>query len=294
MMSNTANEDEALARVKAFEFGLLKLGMSQGRNLIIDYRFGLTKPADVERGANELIALGPDAILAHTPIALAALQRATRTIPILFVQASDPVALGLVSNLAQPEANITGFVAFEPSLGGKWLQLLRDVAPDTSEVLVLQQMDNPSSAGFVRAVEQVAPKLGLKVSLTSVRNANGIDQAISGAQRRTAGLLVLPAPIFTEERERIIAAARSYGLPAIYPFRYFALEGGLISYSADNVDQWRQAASYVDRIVRGAQVRDLPIQLPTKFELVINLKTARALGLTIHRDVLLVADEVIE
>jgi putative ABC transport system substrate-binding protein len=160
LMSNSADDAEALARVKALELGLLKLGLTKGRNLVIDYRFGVVGAPQVQRSVDELIGLGPDAILAHTPATVAALQRATRTIPIVFVQASDPVALGLVGNLAKPEGNVTGFVLFEPSLGGKWLQVLHDVAPRAAEVLIMQALDNPSSAGFVQAIEAVAPKLG--------------------------------------------------------------------------------------------------------------------------------------
>jgi putative ABC transport system substrate-binding protein len=160
LMSNPSGHEEALARIKALEFGLLKLGLAQGRNLVIDYRFNVSRPAEVESAVSDVLGLGPDAILAHTPATLAALQRATRTVPVIFVQASDPVALGLVGNLARPEANITGFVLFEPSLGGKWLQLLHDVAPGVSEALIMHEEDNPSSAGFVQSIETVAPKNG--------------------------------------------------------------------------------------------------------------------------------------
>ena len=295
LMSSAENDPESSARVEAFEQGLQKAGLARGRNLLIDYRFGVEQSRQVRHAVGELLALGPDVVLAHTPSTVAALQRATRTIPIVFVQAADPVNLGLVTSLAQPESNVTGFVLFEPSLGGKWLQWLHDAAPSVTRVLVLQSWNNPSSPGFMREIEAVAPSFAITLSAATVRNGDEIERSVAAfAGRPNSGLLVLPGPVFTPERERIIALASSHRLPAIYPFRYYATDGGLIFYGADNIDQWRQAASYVDRILRGAKPRDLPIQLPTRFQLVINLKTANALGLTIPRDVLLVADEVIE
>jgi putative ABC transport system substrate-binding protein len=217
------------------------------------------------------------------------------TIPIIFVQAADPVSLGLVDNLAVPEGNVTGFVLFEPSIGGKWVQLLHDVAPNVREILVMQAAGNPSSAGFMQAIKAVAPTFGVEISTATVHDRVEIEPAIANfSARPNAGMIVLPGPIFSVHRERMIAAAQLHKVPCIYAFPYYTREGGLMSYSPDNIDQWRQAASYVDRILRGARTRDLPIQLPTKFDLIINLKTAKALGLTIQRDVLLIADEVIE
>jgi putative ABC transport system substrate-binding protein len=211
------------------------------------------------------------------------------------VQAADPVNLGLVTNLSRPEGNVTGFVLIEPSICGKWLQLLHDVAPKTTEVLVLQNSNNPSSEAFVRSIEAAAPPLGMIVNVTSVSDGAQIERAIAAiAGRPNVGLLVLPGPALSNERERIISLALRHHLPAIYPFKFYAIDGGLMFYGADNIDQWRQAASYVDRILRGSQPRDLPIQLPTKFDLVINLRTAKAIGLTIPRDMLLIADEMIE
>ena len=295
LMSSLADDPETLARVKAFEQGLQKAGLAKGRNLLIDYHFGVNTLEQDRSVVAEVVGLGPDVVLAHTPSTIAALQQATHTIPIVFVQAADPVNLGLVTSLAKPENNVTGFVLLEPSLGGKWLQWLHDAVPNVTRVLVLQNSNNPSSPGFTRAIEAVAPSFGITLSTTSVGNGSDIERSVAAfADRPNSGLLILPGPVFTAERKRIIALASSYRLPAIYPFRYYATDGGLIYYGSDNVDQWRQAASYVDRILRGTLPRDLPIQLPTKYELVINLKTANALGLTIPRDVLLVADEVIE
>ena len=295
LMSNAADDAEASARVKAFEQGLRKAGLTKGRNLLIDYRFGVNNPEQDRKAVAELMGLSPDVVLAHTPSTVAALQQATSSIPIVFVQAADPVNLGLVKNLAKPEGNVTGFVLLEPSLGGKWLQWLHDAAPNVKRVLILQNWNNPSSPGFMREIKSVAPTLGITLSVATVRNGDDIERSVAAfASQPNSGLLVMPGPIFTVERKRIIALASSHRLPAIYPFRYYVTDGGLIYYGSDNVDQWRQAASYIDRILRGALPSDLPIQLPTKYELVINIKTANALGLTIPRDVLLVADEVIE
>jgi putative ABC transport system substrate-binding protein len=291
-----ADDWEAEARAKALESGLQKLRWQPGRNVILDYRFGATSPDSVRAAVQNLIEIPCDVILAHSPASLAALKEATPNIPILFVQSSDPIQLGLVKSLASPDANLTGFVAFEASLGGKWLQMLRDVAPHLQRVLIMQGRDNPSSAGYLRSLEAVAPALGISLSSTVVSAPEDIEQSIAVlAAESNAGLLILPSPITSVEYMKFVVSAAQHRLPAIYPFSYFVRAGGLMYYGAENiVDQWRQAASYVDRLFSGAQPRDLPVQLPTKFELVINLKTANALGLTIPRDFLLIADEVIE
>ena len=296
LMSYGDNDPEAAARVGAFESGLQKFRWTKDRNIRIDYRLGLTNADRIRPSVEDLIRLRCDVILAHTPATLAALQQATRTIPIVFVQSSDPIELGLVTSLARPEANITGFVAFEPSLGGKWLQMLTDVAPQLKQVLVIQGRENPSSAGYMRSIEAAAPLLGVALSTSVVNDAEEIERSIAVlAGTLNAGLLVLPSPIAGLEQEKIVASAARYRAPAVYPFKQFVAAGGLMFYGAGNiVDQWRQAASYVDRILTGTQPRDLPVQLPTKFELVVNLRTAKSLGLTIPRDFLLIADEVIE
>jgi putative ABC transport system substrate-binding protein len=294
LMSNVETDPEASARVGALERGLQKLGWSKGRNINFGYRWNVTDADSVRTSVRDLMASNPDVLLAHTPATVAALKQATRTTPIVFVQASDPVTLGLVTNLASSGSNVTGFVLFEPSLGGKWLQLLRDVAPGIKQVLVIQSADNPSSAGFLRSIERVASSLNVNLRTAHVGDFAEIKRTISELASTDAGVIVLPSPEATAQREQIIELATLHRLPAVYPFKYYAISGGLLFYGADNVDQWRQAASYVDRILRGAQPRDLPIQLPTKFDLVINLKAASAIGLNIPRDVLLLADEVIE
>jgi putative ABC transport system substrate-binding protein len=263
LMSVTEDDPEASARVQALELGLRKLGLVKGRDIRIEYRWGVLELDDHD--AAQLVASAPEVILAHSPPTLAALQRATRTIPIVFVQAFDPVSVGLVNSLASPEGNITGFVLIEPSLGGKWLQLLQDLAPRTKQVLVVEGADNPSSARLLRSIKEMAPSHGIESTVVAAKDATDVEQSIKSFARPDAGLIVLPSPLSSVERNLIVKLAATYRLPAVYPFRYFAQSGGLMSYSADNVDQWRQAASYVDRILRGAQPRDLPIQLPTKF-----------------------------
>jgi ABC-type uncharacterized transport system substrate-binding protein len=295
LISNADGDEEASARVKALDLGLQKLGWNRNRNLFIEYRFGVNEPDQAIKVARDLVGLAPEVILAHTPATIAALKKATQSIPIVFVQSADPVALGFVDNLAKPEGNVTGFVLFEPSIGEKWVQLLHDVSPNVREVLVMQSANNPGSAGFMQTIEAAAPRFGIEISSATVQDSAEIEKAIASfSARPNVGMIVLPGPIFGVLRKRMIATAKFYKIPSIYPFPYFARDGGLVSYSPDNIDQWRQAASYVDRILRGARTQDLPIQLPTQFLLIINLKTAQAIDLSIHRDVLLVADEIIE
>jgi ABC-type uncharacterized transport system substrate-binding protein len=294
LMSTAENDPEASARAQALERGLQKLGLAKGRNIAINYFWGVSGSDRVHQSVREVIQLNPDVILAHTPATTVELKKATETIPIVFVQAADPIDLGLVTNLASPGGNVTGFVLMEPSLGGKWLQLLCDGAPHTTRVLVLYDDANPSSPSFLNSIDAVAAQLGVRVTRAAVGGGVEIDRAMTTFARADSGLIVLPWPILSAQRDRIIELAALHRLPAIYPFKFWAMNGGLMSYSADNIDQWRQAASYIDRIFRGVQTRDLPIQLPTKFDLVINLRAAKALELTLPRDLLLIADEVIE
>ena len=295
LMSNAEDDPEAQQRVEALNQGLKKLGWAPGHTIRIDYRFAVVDADRTRTSAVELVALGPDVILAHTPAMVAALRQATDTIPIVFVQAFDPVSLRQVMGLSHPGGNVTGFVLFEPSLAGKWLQILTELSPEITRVLVLEGAGNPSSAGFLRSLQAVAASPGVSLERLEVRDAAEIERSIGAAAApRNSGLIVLPSPIVTAQRELIITLAARHRLPAVYPFRFFVTAGGLMFYGANNVDQWRQAASYVDRIFGGAQPADLPIQLPTKFELVINLKTAKSLGLEIPPKVLALADEVIE
>ena len=295
LMTNAEHDLEAQQRVKALNQGLEKLGWVPGRTVKIDYRFAVVDADRTRNSAAELVALAPDVILAHNPAMVAALKQATDTIPIVFVQASDPISLRVVTGLSHPSGNVTGFVLFEPSLAGKWLQFLSEVSPRMTRVLVLQGVANPSSAGFLHSLQAVASSARVSLESIEVRDASDIERAVSAiAAHPDSGLIVFPSPIATAQRDLIIKLAAQHRLPAVYPFRFFVTSGGLMFYGANNIDQWRQAASYVDRIFSGIHPRDLPVQLPTKFDLAINLNTAKALGLAIPQGVLAIADEVIE
>jgi putative ABC transport system substrate-binding protein len=239
--------------------------------------------------------MAPDLIFAATTPALAALHRESRSLPIVFVQVSDPVKLGFVGSLARPGGNITGFTTFEYPVGGKWLELLKDTAPGRSRVAVLHDPDNPSQVAYLQGLEAAAPTFGVQLTRADVRNAADIERAINDfAQQPNGALVVAPTAVTILHRDLIIALAAQHRLPAVYPYRYFADNGGFISYGVDLAEQYRQGAGYVDRILRGANPGELPVQLSSKFELVVNLKTAKALGLTIPEPFLQRADEVIE
>jgi ABC-type uncharacterized transport system substrate-binding protein len=274
---------------------LQKLGWEQARTIEFEYRLAGSDPQQLTTSAAELIALQPDAIFAVTPLALLALQPQTTEIPIVFVQVSDPVQLGFVTSLPRPSGNITGFVTFEHQIVGKWVGLLKDIAPGKNHIAVLVDPQNPSQTAYLQELEAVAQTLGVQVKRAAVRNAADIEQVITAfAQQPSGGLIVPPSVVAMRHRGLIIDLAAQWRLPAVYPYRHFAREGGLVSYGADLHDLYRKAATYVDRILRGTQPGDLPVQLSSKFELVVNLKTAKALGLTIPEPFLLQADEVIE
>ena len=293
VLMGIANDAEAQARAVALRQGLQVLGWTVGRNIQIDYSFA---DGDVERmrvSAKEAVASGPDVILAVTNPALQAIRNATRNQPIVFLQVSDAVGGGFVESLAHPGGNITGFTNFEPEMGGKWLQTLKEIAPAVEHVAVVLHPETSAHAGFLRTAEAASVALGIKVTSLGVHNANEIESAITQfAIAPKGGLIVAPHPV-TRGKLTIDLAAH-HRLPAIYPFAFHAREGGLVAYGIDQVDQWRSAATYVDRILRGAKPADLPVQQPTKYELVINLKTAKALGLEVPAKLLALADEVIE
>jgi putative ABC transport system substrate-binding protein len=272
-----------------------KLGWTLGRNFSIEARWPGSNEQRLRSSAAELVKMAPDLIFATTTPALAALYRESRSLPIVFVQVSDPVKLGFVGSLARPGGNITGFTTFEYPVGGKWLELLKDTAPGRSRVAVLHDPDNPSQVAYLQGVEAAAPTFGMQLTRADVRNAADIERAINDfAQQPNGALVVAPTAVTILHRDLIIALAAQHRLPAVYPYRYFAANGGFISYGVDLAEQYRQAAGYVDRILRGANPGELPVQLSSKFELVVNLKTAKALGLTIPELFLQRADEVIE
>jgi len=286
---------EGQARAAALKLGLLEHGWVEGRNLEIDYRWGGGDPSRLRAYTAELMALNPDVIFAAPSAALAAVQRATRAIPIVFAQVSDPVGAGFVASLAHPGGNITGFALFEFAVGAKWVELLKQIAPSVSRAAVIYDPATPSATGFLPLIEAAGRSFGVDIFVHSVRDSNEIEGAISAlAAEPNGGLIALASSLIVVKRDLIISLANKSRLPTISAFRYYAEAGGLVSYGVDNLDLYRRAASYVDRILKGEKPSDLPVQEATKFQLVINLKTAKALGLTIPQSLLSTADEVIE
>jgi putative tryptophan/tyrosine transport system substrate-binding protein len=261
----------------------------------IDYRWGAGNADRIRKFAAELIAVAPDAILSTGSPSVAAFQQATRTVPIVFVTVVDPVSSGFVDTLARPGGNITGFALYEYSISGKWLQLLKEIAPRMTRAAVIRDPALTAGGGQLGVIQAVAPSVGVEVTPVNVRDAGEIERAITAfARLPNGGLVVTGSTLAGVHRHLIIALAARYRLPAVYSLRYLVADGGLISYGPDQIDQYRQAAGYVDRILKGEKPADLPVQTPTKYELVINLKTAKALGLDVPPTLLARADEVIE
>jgi putative ABC transport system substrate-binding protein len=293
LMNLAADDPESLLRVTALVQRLAELGWTVGRNLQIDYRWGADGDL-ARRYAAELVALAPDVILTHGGGGVRELQLITRTVPIVFVSVVDPVSAGYAASLARPGGNSTGFTALEFGFSGKWLELLKAIAPRTTRVAVLR---DPSlvGAGQIGAIQSVAPSFGVELTPVSVRDAGEIERAIAAfAHGSNDGLIVTVSTAAVVNRETILALAARHRLPAVYPYRYFASGGGLVSYGPEQVDQYRQAAGYVDRILKGVKPADLPVQAPVKYETVFNLKTAKALGLDVPATVFARVDEVIE
>jgi putative tryptophan/tyrosine transport system substrate-binding protein len=286
---------EGQARVAAFTEQLRQLGWIDGRNLQVDLRWATNDAQRIRRDATELVALTPDAIVATANQAVAALQQATRSIPIVFVQTADPVGAGFVESLARPGGNITGFTPFEFGTSAKWLELLKEIAPNVTRAAVLRDATNPGAIGQMAAIQSVAPSLGVEVSPIGGRDAGELERAVAGVVRyANVGVVVTATPWTVVHGDLIVALAARHRLPAVYPFRSFITSGGLISYGPDTIDQFRRAAGYVDRILKGEKPADLPVQAPTRYELIINLKTAKASGFELPATVLARADEVIE
>jgi putative ABC transport system substrate-binding protein len=295
LMNLPADSPEAPARVEAFAQGLAELGWTIGHNVRIEYRWGAGNAEAFRKYAAELMAYAADVILASGTLSVAALQRTTRSLPIVFTLVSDPVGAGFVDSLAHPGGSTTGFMLFEYSLSGKWLELLKQITPSVTRAAVLRDSANLAGSAQFGSIQAAARSLGMDVSPVNVRDAGEIERAIKTfAGRPEGGLIVTGSASATVYRELIITLAARYKLPAVYANRFNVTGGGLISYGPNYVDQYRRAAGYVDRILRGAKPADLPVQAPTKYELVINLKTAKALGLTVPDAVLARADEVIE
>jgi ABC-type uncharacterized transport system substrate-binding protein len=294
LMAFAESDPEAQLRSTAFRQALASFGWNEGHNVRFDYRWTAAGPDGMRVAAKELIAGTPDVVVAESTPAAAALQRETPTTPIVFLQAGDPVGFGFVASLARPGGKLTGFTNYEPSMGGKWLELLKEMSPELARVGALF---NPKThtGQFWRVLETAAPSINLAFSKMPAQDVAEIERALEGLAREGhSGLLVMPDIFTMNNRERIIALAAQHRLPAVYPFRTFAKSGGLATYGVDNIDVWRRAAGYVDRILRGANPAELPVEAPTKFELILNLKTAKALGLKIPPTLLVAADEVIE
>jgi putative ABC transport system substrate-binding protein len=295
LMNRAADDPEGQASVAAFQQALQQLGWSDGRNVRIDIRWS-HNDVDLDRKyAAELVALAPDILLAAGTLSVTALQRVTHTLPIVFVGVSDPVGAGVVDSLPRPGGNVTGFMIFEYSMSGKWLELLKQIAPSVTRAAVLRDAVNPAGIAQFGAIQATAQSLGVDVNPVSIRDAGEIERAVAAfARSANGGLIVTPSAGTSVHQDLIIALAARHKLPAVYAFRANVTGGGLISYGPDLVGQYRPAASYVDRILKGEKPADLPVQAPTKYELIVNLKTAKALGLDVPTAVLARADQVIE
>jgi putative tryptophan/tyrosine transport system substrate-binding protein len=289
------SDPELKARVAAFKRQLQELNWIEGRNVHIDLRFGRGDKDRLRANAQELIGLMPDVITANSAPAVLELARQTKVIPIVFANVFDPIGSGLVASLAQPGGNITGFSSFEPAMVGKWLELLKEIAPSVTRVTAMFDRDISSDAQFAQTAERLAPSLNLQYVAAPVSNAADIQEAIDASVRQSnCGLVVMGGTMTAANREAIVQLAAQHRVPAIYANRYYVTSGGLLSYGVDGVDLFRRAGTYVDLILRGTKPPDLPVQTPTKFELVINLKTAKSLDLNVPDKLLATADEVIE
>ena len=295
LMNRTADNPQGQAAFAAFKQALQQLSWSDGRNVRIDTRWGTNDVERDRRDVAELVALAPDVILAAGTLGVLALQRVTRSLPIVFVGVTDPVGAGLVDTLARPGGNVTGFMLLEYSSSGKWLELLKQIAPQLTRAAVLRDPSNPAGVAQFGAIQGEAQSLGVEVSPVSVRDSGAIERAVATfARSANGGLIVTGSAAASVHRDLIIALAAKFKLPAVYPYRYMVTLGGLMSYGPSYLDGYRRAAEYVDRILKGEKPADLPVQAPTKYETVINLKTAKALDITVPPSLLATADEVIE
>jgi putative ABC transport system substrate-binding protein len=294
IMGFAENDEVWQAYLASFRQGLQELGWTDERNIRFDYRFTGDSEKRMRAMAEEVVGLTPDVIFVSTNSVVSATLKATRSIPIVFTWVSDPVGSGFVANLPRPGANITGFHNFEPAIGGKWVAFLKQIAPDLRRVAVVHVPEIVPNVGFLRVIEAAAPSLGLSVTAAEVRNAADIERVLSAFGQEGCGLIVTPSALTATRRDLIIALAARHRLPAIYSFGFYAESGGLMSYGINQLELVRAAASYVDRILRGTSPGDLPVQLPLRYELVINLKTAAALGLAVPNSLQLLADGVIE
>jgi putative tryptophan/tyrosine transport system substrate-binding protein len=289
------DDAEGRARLAAFRKGMHDLGWSEGRDMQMDVRFASGDADRARAYGAELIGWAPDVILANSAFVVAALKQQTKTIPIVFAQVVDPVNSGFIDSLARPGGNITGFVSLDFGIGAKWLEILKQMAPHVVRVAVLRELQTPAGSGQLGAIQAAASSFRVELKALDVRDTASIERGLSVfAREPNGGLIVLNAAAASIHRKLIIDLAARLRLPAMYPYRYFVADGGLVSYGTDNHDLWQKAAGYVDRILKGAKPAELPVQEPTKFELVINLKTAKTLGLTVPPALLGLADELIQ
>jgi ABC-type uncharacterized transport system substrate-binding protein len=295
VLSVTKEADpETPLRVTAFRQALSKLGWSEGRNVVIDFRWGVRNPNEARAHAKELIGVVPDVVVAESTPAAVALHRESAAVPIVFLQVANPIGSDLVASLASPGTNLTGFTNFEPTMGGKWLELLKEIAPSVTRAAAIFNPETHSGQ-YWQSMEAAAASLAVEFKRAPARDSAAIENAVAGLARElSGGVLVMPDAFTLAHRELIVLLTARHRLPTIYPFRAFTDSGGLLSYGIDQIEVYRQAASYVDRILRGEKPADLPVQAPTKFELVVNLKTAKALGLDVPWILQQRADEVIE
>jgi len=295
LMNTGADDPQSPLRLAAFLQGLSELGWIDGRNVRIEYRWGAGDPERYRRYAAELVALAPDVILTPAAPIVGVLQQATRTVPIVFAGVIDPVGAGLVESLARPVGNATGFTLFEYGVSGKWLELLKEIAPGVKRAAIIRDPTTATGIGQFAVIQAVAPSVGVEVISVGARDAGNIERVVTAfARERTGGLIVVASAADLAHRDLVITLAARHKVPAVYWERFFVTGGGLISYGPDSSDMFRRAAGYVDRILKGEKPADLPVQAPTKYELVINLKTAKALGLDVPPMLLARADEVIE
>jgi len=295
MMLLAENDPEQKAWTEAFRQGMLEAGWTDGRNVQIDYRWGASESARARRYATELVALGPDVILAPGSVSVGPLLQATRDIPIVFVHVPDPVGAGFVESLSRPGGNATGFTSFEYGLGGKWLELLKEIAPRVTRVAIIRDPTITTGIGLWGAIQALAPSVGMESVPVNVRNPAEIERAVAAFARSSdGGLIITGSAQAIRYRDLIVGLATRYKLPAVYYEHVFVHDGGLIAYGPDLVDQYRRSAGYVSRILKGEKPADLPVQAPTKYELAVNLRTAKALGLDVPATLLARATEVIE
>jgi len=294
IMGFAENDEVWQAYLSTFRQALQNLGWTEGRNIRFDYRFTGESEELMHRGTGEIVGLAPDVILAATNSVVSATLNATRTIPVVFIWVSDPVRSGFVTNLPHPGGKITGFHNFEPAISGKWLAYLTQIAPGLRRVAVVHVPEVTPNVAFLRVAQAAAPQMGIAISPAEIRTADDIERVLSDFGQQGGGLIVTPSALTATRRDLIVSLAARYNLPAIYSFGFYAESGDLISYGINQLEQARPAASYVDQILRGVNPGDLPVQLPLKYELVINLKTAAALGLTVPNSLQLLADQVIE